>query len=398
MTSESAHTQPPKEYVEQVKQALERLYDLPFLQTFPLAQQVAAARQRSGETAGHQLRRELMLAIEALSPEPGTAVHTPDARLYNLLQLHYVEGLTVQDVSQRLGLSTRQTHRSLRRAEEGVAAILWARFQQQSASSARQLSSVQAEIEQMETTLQPVNLAALLQEAARAVAPLAQSRGVSFQIELPPRPMIVSADTAVSRQLFVSIFSRLSQASRPGAVAVTLHAQPERVLLRLAYEQETAVDMNPALQQAVAPLADRQGWTLELEKTAVAQTVTLRIPLHGPLVLVIDDNEGLVELLERYLAGNNYRVISAGSGQEGLELTRQAAPDAIILDAMMPGMSGWEVLQTLRARPETADTPVIICSVFDDPELAYALGATLFVSKPVSRDDILNALRDLKIV
>lgn len=392
--------QPPKTFIEQVKQALERIYDLPFLQTFPLAQQLADMKKRPSETAGHRLRRELMMAIEAFSPEPDASVHTPDARLYNLLQLHYVEGLTVQDVGQRLGLSTRQTHRSLRRAEEGVAAILWARLNQAQAqpTSVRQLSSVEAEIDQLETNLQPTNMFELLQEAERATTPLAQSRSVSIQLQAPPKAVVVSADTAVSRQLLVSIFSRIIQASQPDPITVRLAAGSERVSLIITYTPEPAVDITPALEQVVSPLAERQEWRLQLQKNTAEHILKLHMPLHGPLVLVIDDNEGLVELLERYLSGHDCRVISAGSGREGLQMMQHVPPDAIILDAMMPGMSGWEVLQTLRARPETADIPVIICSVFDDPELAYALGASLFISKPVSRDDILSALHQLDIV
>jgi CheY-like chemotaxis protein len=65
---------------------------------------------------------------------------------------------------------------------------------------------------------------------------------------------------------------------------------------------------------------------------------------------------------------------------------------------MMPEVDGWEVLQTLRMRPQTATTPVIICSVINDPELAYSLGASLVLPKPVSRDKVLSALRQLKVV
>jgi CheY-like chemotaxis protein len=65
---------------------------------------------------------------------------------------------------------------------------------------------------------------------------------------------------------------------------------------------------------------------------------------------------------------------------------------------MMPEMDGWELLQRLRTAPQTAATPVIICSVFNDPELAYSLGASLFLPKPVKRDEVLAALCQLDIV
>ncbi|MCA9955846.1 MAG: response regulator [Ardenticatenaceae bacterium] len=402
--------QPSAEFIDDVKVALEHLYDFAFLQKLELAQLLSQAQHADGskrpsQTLGHLLRRELIEAIEALSPEPGAAAHTPDTRQYHLLQLHYVEGLTVQEVGQRLGLSTRQTHRSLRKAEESVATILWARVQSVATAvpendlSAAQLSSVQAEFAQLETTLHPTDLAQLLHEAQKAVAPLAQTRGVTFQLPEPWPRLVVSVDTAVSRQLLVSVLSRLIQATQQQTITIQGALGEEMAELTLAFPASQPLALNFAEDQVIAPLAERLGWEIA---TSVVENgryqLQLQIPLHGPVVLVVDDNQGLVELLERYLTGHNCRVIAANSGKEGLEVLNRTTPDAIILDAMMPDVSGWDVLQTIRTRVETAVTPVIICSVFNDPELAYALGASHFISKPVSRDQILTALRQLNVV
>jgi CheY-like chemotaxis protein len=403
---ESMTQQPSPQFIDDVKVALEHLYDFAFLQKLELAQQLADSKKRPSQTFGHHLRRELIEAIEALSPEPGAAAHTPDMRQYNLLQLHYVEGLIVQEVGQRLGLSTRQTHRSLRKAEESVATILWARVQSamvklKADQSAAQLSSVQAEFAQLETTLQPTNLEQLLQDAQKAVAPLAQARQVTFTVEPPLPRMVVSVDTAVSRQLLVSVLSRLIQAIQQQSILVQGAVGDEMALLTLTFPTVAPVANDFAGDAVIAPLAKRLGWQMivsEENKGNGRYQLEIKIPLHGPVVLVVDDNQGLVELLERYLTGHNCRVIAANSGEEGLAVLSRTTPDAIILDAMMPDVSGWDVLQTIRTRVETAVTPVIICSVFNDPELAYALGASHFISKPVSRDQILTALRQLNVV
>lgn len=397
--------QPSDQFIDDVKVALEHLYDFAFLQKLALAQLLLDSHKRTGQTVGHHLRRELIEAVEALSPEPGAAAHTPDMRQYHLLQLHYVEGLTVQEVGQRLGLSTRQTHRSLRKAEESVATILWARVQAAATAvpeddrSAAQLSSVQAEFAQLETTLQPTDLGQLVQEAQKAVAPLAQARAVIFQLAEPWPRMVVSVDTAVSRQLLVSVLSRLIQATQAQTITIQGALGEEMARLTLAFPAPQPLALNFVADKVIAPLAERLGWVIEVGAGGNGRyQLQLQIPLHGPVVLVVDDNQGLVELLERYLTGHNCRVIAANSGQEGLDVLNRTTPDAIILDAMMPDVSGWDVLQTIRTRVETAVTPVIICSVFNDPELAYALGASHFISKPVSRDQILTALRQLKVV
>jgi CheY-like chemotaxis protein len=145
-------------------------------------------------------------------------------------------------------------------------------------------------------------------------------------------------------------------------------------------------------------LVDRLGWRIESKDQADGpRTVMVRMASRVPTVLVIDDNEGLVKLIERFLTHHAYRVVSAANGSEGLRLVQELLPDAVMLDVMMPEMSGWEVLQRLRNHPKSLGIPVIVCSVFDNPQLAYSLGASLFLPKPVSRDDVLSALDELEL-
>jgi CheY-like chemotaxis protein len=115
-------------------------------------------------------------------------------------------------------------------------------------------------------------------------------------------------------------------------------------------------------------------------------------------VLIIDDNAGLVNLLQRYLSDRACRVTAAANGLEGLALARKIRPDAIVLDIMMPEMDGWEVLQRLRNDPQTTHIPVIICTVVAEPDLAQALKASHFLPKPVRQVEVLDALRQLGVV
>jgi CheY-like chemotaxis protein len=119
----------------------------------------------------------------------------------------------------------------------------------------------------------------------------------------------------------------------------------------------------------------------------------LELPLWlQPTVLVIDDNEGLPDLFQRYLQGTPWQVLAAATAEEGLRLAHERHPHAIVLDILMPGTDGWSVLQELKANPATAHIPVLVCSVFSDPELARAQGAAAFIPKPVSRQALLQAL------
>jgi CheY-like chemotaxis protein len=89
-------------------------------------------------------------------------------------------------------------------------------------------------------------------------------------------------------------------------------------------------------------------------------------------------------------------VVGATAGAEVLKLARELAPVAVALDVMMPTQDGWEVLQSLKNDPTTRNIPVIICSVLDDPELAYSLGAAAYLHKPVTQADLLSALAALE--
>jgi len=392
---------PPEEFVDLVKDALEHLYDFPYLQRHPLGQK-GLVTERSTELPGQRLREELLAAIESFSPKTGAPFRSPQARLYNLIRLRYVEAMTVQETAHELRISLRQVYRDLRRGEESVAAVLWARqanVETQPGPRAVQLSSIQAEMEQLEPRSRSIEVRALIQHAQTAVERLALQRAVDFHIQVPPEPVIVSTDPVVARQVLVNMLSRAVQQAQAGTLELILTADERQISIRLSYNPEAKATSQPAANHVVAELAERLGWQVRQEEQAgIGRVVTLQISACGPTILVIDDNQGLVELLNRYLSGHACRVVAAASGQEGLQLAQQVMPDAIVLDIMMPEMDGWELLQRLRSYQSLAKTPVIICSVFNDPELAYSLGASLFLAKPVSRDNVLTALRKVGVV
>jgi CheY-like chemotaxis protein len=106
-----------------------------------------------------------------------------------------------------------------------------------------------------------------------------------------------------------------------------------------------------------------------------------------PTVLVCDDEPVLRMLVRATLDRGEYTVIEASDGDEALAHTRQHRPDLILLDMMMPGRSGSEVLRELRADPATASTPVIMLTAraqASDREAMNLAGATHYLTKPFS--------------
>jgi len=113
---------------------------------------------------------------------------------------------------------------------------------------------------------------------------------------------------------------------------------------------------------------------------------------YKPLILVVDNEPTARELLASYLHWE-YRIATAESGAEALQKVRELRPDAITLDVLMENGDGFETLVTLRKEPETADLPIIILSVVDQKQVGFALGATEYLVKPISRSGLLDAMR-----
>jgi CheY-like chemotaxis protein len=112
----------------------------------------------------------------------------------------------------------------------------------------------------------------------------------------------------------------------------------------------------------------------------------------GTTIVVIEDDRPSLDLLTAYLSGAAIRVVTARDGQSGLDAVRREQPSAVLLDIRMPGMDGWEVLQTLKEDPHTMSIPVIVVSIVDERSRGASLGAAGYLVKPVSRDDLLAAL------
>lgn len=114
-----------------------------------------------------------------------------------------------------------------------------------------------------------------------------------------------------------------------------------------------------------------------------------------PVAVLVDDDRASLDLFSAYLDGSPIRVLRARDGVEGLELIRRALPAAVVLDIKLPRLDGWQVLTELKADPATAAIPVVIASVVDDPSHGMALGAEAYLRKPIGREELVDALRQV---
>jgi len=148
-------------------------------------------------------------------------------------------------------------------------------------------------------------------------------------------------------------------------------------------------------------------------KLGEGSTFTITLPDHGaaetvptvpeepvqertegaPTVLTVDDDPAALRLLNMALTKEGYNVIEAQTGKQALEQARAHRPAAVTLDVLMPHMDGWSVLAALKADPELRDIPVIMITVLKERGLAFSLGASDFMTKPVDRAALKSMLR-----
>ena len=115
-------------------------------------------------------------------------------------------------------------------------------------------------------------------------------------------------------------------------------------------------------------------------------------------ILLIDDDESILLAVARVLTVSGFEVVSAPGGVPGLEMTRSAQPDAVVCDVNMPDMDGFEVLQRVRADPDTVSLPFILLTSADEREnvrKAMQMGADDFISKPFKRQELIDAVNQV---
>jgi two-component system phosphate regulon response regulator PhoB len=118
---------------------------------------------------------------------------------------------------------------------------------------------------------------------------------------------------------------------------------------------------------------------------------TSPIPGHGERVLVVDDEPDIVALVAYHLAKSGYRVSTAASGPDALATAARERPALIVLDLMLPGISGFDVLEQLRADPATRDIAVLMLTARkDEPDRirGFSLGADDYLTKPFSPPEL----------
>jgi CheY-like chemotaxis protein/signal transduction histidine kinase len=439
----SIHADPA--LVQEVHWALQHLYDPAELRKSPLVGWLALTARRNPPAA---LEERLRAAIQDLRPAENVPLDSNAWRIYQILQRRFVEQLTQRQVAADLGYSTRQMRRQEGLALETLADLLWQRYGLAAKMKDEQRPRVAAVVspEQSppqssrpeiapgsEQELQQIresfpseigDLAALLAAALKSIAPLAQATGTRIQLQIPEDRPPVSGQLEPMRQALLSLLTAAVLSAPGGQVRVNAQVHAQELGVELAAEggetpaAATRVEIAEGLAMA-GRLLDLCGGQLTIMYRGGGHAVAdprpepRPEPVEGPharfaasvslpiapqtTVLVVDDNADALRLLQRYLSGTRYRFLGVRDATQVVPAAEAAAPAAILLDVMLPGVDGWELLGRLREHPQTRDVPVIVCTILPQERVALTLGAAAFLRKPVSREALLAALDQLDL-
>lgn len=135
-------------------------------------------------------------------------------------------------------------------------------------------------------------------------------------------------------------------------------------------------------------------FTIPVKREPAIQVVQ-DLPPGENIILSIDDDPQVITLYERFLKPYGYEVVALTNPELAVARARELKPFAITLDIMMPDKDGWQVLSELKKDEETRDIPVMICSILEEEEKGFNLGASEYLVKPFLHDDLANAIKRL---
>ena len=283
---------------------------------------------------------------------------------------------------------------------------------------------------------------AMIDEVVATAQPIADRNNNTLQVVLSPDFGEMRADETKVRQSLLNLLSNACKFTTNGTVTLAVHL--ERIgsgMFVIMNVTDTGIGMTPEQQarlfrqftQADDSTTRKYGGTglgLVISRTfcrlmggditvtseaGKGSTFRMELPLEGfdrvappqpdaetvaahsddaaPLVMVVDDDPEVIDLVNRSLTREGYRIVSVTQGREVVDVARRVQPSAITLGMSLPDTSGWLVLTALKSDPETSAIPVIMLSVLDGQRTARSHGASQYLTKPLDRERLLTVLQ-----
>ena len=294
----------------------------------------------------------------------------------------------------------------------------------------------------MELYIEEFDLRKVIDEIEATIKPLVEKNSHSVVVDYKTDIITMNADITKIRQILLNLLSNASKFTKEGQITIKVEdsksiddaidfvvtdtgigmtqAQVDKVFQPFTQADEkttrkfggtglglTITKMFSEMMGGAIGLESEEGKGTTFTVTIPVEVVEKRVESDGLkqevatdadyTILVIDDDPNAQDMMKKFLQKQNYVIIQATNGEEGLQLAAKHKPDLITLDVMMPEMDGWEVLAALQANDVTKNIPVIMLTMADEPDIGYSLGATDYLTKPVDWGRLSEILKNHEI-
>jgi signal transduction histidine kinase/DNA-binding response OmpR family regulator len=293
------------------------------------------------------------------------------------------------------------------------------------------LDLAKIEAGKMDMSLEETNVAEIISSMMSTASGLVKDKPIRLTQKVPDDLPTVRADAIRVRQILLNLLSNAAKFTEQGDVVVEAATESsadgtQQVRISVTdtgtgiseadqkklFQAFSQVDDSPTRKTGGSglglsisqQLVQLQGGRIGLKSTpGQGSTFFFTLPVYESapeaktgatprLVLAVDDDPQVIRLYERYLQPQGYQVVGLTDPTKAKETAAKLQPFAITLDIMMPGYDGWQVLTDLKRDGATKSIPVVVCSILEQKERGFSLGAADYVLKPILGDGLLNAL------
>jgi len=283
----------------------------------------------------------------------------------------------------------------------------------------------------MEMVFEPTDLQEIARGVITTMTGQLTDKPVKLLLDLPEKLPVVLADARRMRQVLTNLVGNAVKFTDEGFIKVSATYDKYQVTVSVedtgigipadrrhaVFEQFEQVDSSSTRRYGGTglglPLSREfirlHGGDMEFESVVgEGSCFYFWIPINGPgakreedektseasgqTILTVDDDEGVITLFQRYLEKQGYKVVGMTTSEGVIETAKRLKPYAITLDVIMPGKDGWQIIQELKSDPETRDIPVIVCSIMSEADKGLSMGVADYLVKPVTEQDLLDAL------
>jgi PAS domain S-box-containing protein len=286
----------------------------------------------------------------------------------------------------------------------------------------------------MELAFDEVNMGDTIHSVMSTATGLVKDKPIRLQEQVEASLPPVRADSMRLRQILLNLISNAAKFTEEGAIIVSanLHTNSlgkQEVMVSVTdsgpgiapedqdklFKPFSQVDASPTRKTGGTGLGlsishrlvELHGGRIGVHSTVgKGSTFYFTVPVYaskqslpeigdGKVILCIDDDVQVISLYDRYLTPQGYHVVALTDPTKAREVAKEVKPFAITLDIMMPGYDGWQVINDLKRDKSTQDYPVIICSIVEEEEKGFSLGAADYLVKPILEEDLVNSLNRL---